>query len=126
MFLNSLYKIKQILPESNGLKFSAIIELNPAHEIFHGHFPGNPILPGVCMVQILKELLINSSKSKLLLKRAGSIKYLSFIDPRVNNIIRFSIEVNSTESGDISCNAVLNSDSVIFCRFKGEFKIVTP
>lgn len=125
MFLNNLYQIKQLLTESNDSKFSAIIELNPAHEIFRGHFTGNPILPGVCMVQILKELMINYLKSKLILKRAGSIKYLSFIDPRVNNIIRFNIEMNNSETGDISCNAVLSSDSVIFCRFRGEFKNVT-
>jgi 3-hydroxyacyl-[acyl-carrier-protein] dehydratase len=124
MFLNSLYQIKQILPEGEGSKFSVIIELNPAHEIFHGHFPGNPILPGVCMVQILKELLINYSGSKLILKKAGSIKYLSFIDPQVNNIIHFNIEMNKTENGDISCKATLNSGSVVFCRFKGEFKVI--
>jgi 3-hydroxyacyl-[acyl-carrier-protein] dehydratase len=124
MFLNSLYQIKQILTDGNGSKFSAIIELNPAHEIFHGHFPGKPILPGVCMVQILKEILISYSKSNLILRKAGSIKYLSFIDPHVYNIILFNIEINKTENGDISCNAVLNSGSVIFCRFKGEFKLV--
>ena len=110
--------------ERNGSKFSAIIELNPAHEIFHGHFPENPILPGVCMVQILKEILINYSKSNLILRKAGSIKYLSFIDPQVNSIIHFDIEINKIENGDVSCNAVLNSGSVIFCRFKGEFKLV--
>ena len=110
--------------ERNSSKFSAIIELNPAHEIFHGHFPENPILPGVCMVQILKEILINYSNSNLILRKAGSIKYLSFIDPQVNNIINFNIEINKTEIGDISCNAMLNSGSVIFCRFKGEFKVV--
>jgi len=124
MFLNSLYKIKQILTEVSGSKFSIIIELNPSHEIFNGHFPGNPILPGVCMVQILKELLINCSGSKLILKKAGSIKYLYIIDPRVNNIIHFNIEMNKTENGDIICNAVLNSESVVFCRFKGEFKVL--
>jgi 3-hydroxyacyl-[acyl-carrier-protein] dehydratase len=125
MFLNSLYKIKQILPEGDGSKFSAIIELNPSHEIFNGHFPGNPILPGVCMIQILKELLSNYSDSKLILKNAGSIKYLYFIDPLVNNIIHFDVEMEKTESGYISCRAILNSGSLVFCRFKGEFKIIT-
>ena len=125
MFLNSLYQIKQILTEDDGSAFSVKIELNPSHEIFNGHFPGNPILPGVCMVQILKELLINYSDYKLILKNAGSIKYLSFIDPHVNNIINFNVEINKVESGDISCKATLNSDAVVFCRFKGEFKIIT-
>jgi 3-hydroxyacyl-[acyl-carrier-protein] dehydratase len=125
MFLNSLYQIKQILTEGNGSKFSVKIELNPSHEIFNGHFPGNPILPGVCMVQIMKELLINYSHCKLILKNAGSIKYLYFIDPLVNNIINFNIEMDKTENGDISCKATLNSESVVFCRFKGEFKVST-
>jgi 3-hydroxyacyl-[acyl-carrier-protein] dehydratase len=125
MFLNSLYQIKQILPEGDGSAFSVKIELNPSHEIFNGHFPGNPILPGVFMVQILKELLINYLDCKLILKNAGSIKYLSFIDPHVNNIINFNVEINKTESGDISCKATLNSESVVFCRFKGEFKVIT-
>jgi hypothetical protein len=77
------------------------------------------------MVQILKELLINYSDYKLILKSAGSIKYLSFIDPVVNNIIHINVEMSRTENGDISCKAILNSDSVVFCRFKGEFKIIT-
>jgi 3-hydroxyacyl-[acyl-carrier-protein] dehydratase len=125
MFLNSLYQIRQILPEGEDSKFSVIIELNPSHEIFHGHFPGNPLLPGVCMVQILKELLINYLGCNLILKNAGSIKYLSFIDPLVNNIIHFNVEMNKTGSGDISCKATLNSESVVFCRFKGEFTVIT-
>jgi 3-hydroxyacyl-[acyl-carrier-protein] dehydratase len=125
MFLNSLYQIKQILTEGDDSKFSFIIELNPSHKIFNGHFPGNPILPGVCMVQILKELLINYLDCKLILKNAGSIKYLSFIDPMVNNIIHINVEMNKTENGDISCKATLNSESVVFCRFKGEFKVIT-
>jgi 3-hydroxyacyl-[acyl-carrier-protein] dehydratase len=125
MFLNSLYQIKQILTEGDGSTFSFKIELNPSHEIFNGHFPGNPILPGVCMVQILKELMINYTDCKLILKNAGSIKYLAFIDPLVNKIILFNIEMNKTENGDISCKATLNSDSAVFCRFKGEFKVIT-
>ena len=30
------------------------IELNAAHSIFKGHFPGQPIVPGVCMMQMVK------------------------------------------------------------------------
>jgi 3-hydroxyacyl-[acyl-carrier-protein] dehydratase len=125
MFLNNLYHIIKILPEESGSKFSVIIELYPSHEIFAGHFPGNPILPGVCMVQIIKELLINYLDCKLTLKNASSIKYLSIIDPRVNNTVQFDIETGKTETGEISCKVELNSGSVVFCRFKGEFNVYT-
>jgi 3-hydroxyacyl-[acyl-carrier-protein] dehydratase len=123
MFLNNLYQVLRVFPEDKGTKFSVIIELNPSHEIFTGHFPGNPILPGVCMVQIIKELLINYLNCKLTLKNAGSIKYLTVIDPRVNKTIQFDLETENMENGDISCKAVLNSGPVIYCRFKGEFRI---
>jgi 3-hydroxyacyl-[acyl-carrier-protein] dehydratase len=123
MFLNSLYQIKEIVTESNDSKVSVVIELNPSHEIFSGHFPGNPILPGVCMVQILKELLVNQLNCKLMLKSASSIKYLYIIDPLVNSTIQFNIETDKTETGIISCKAMLNSGSLVFCRFKGEFTV---
>jgi 3-hydroxyacyl-[acyl-carrier-protein] dehydratase len=74
IFLNSLYTIKRILREGDSNKLSVIIRLNPAHEIFKGHFPGNPLLPGVCVVQILKEILMNQLDKKLILNYASSIK----------------------------------------------------
>jgi 3-hydroxyacyl-[acyl-carrier-protein] dehydratase len=125
MFLNSLYKIREIITGDNRSKFSVVIELNPDHEIFKGHFPEIPILPGACMVQILKELLIYHSETQLILKNALSIKYLSFINPLENNVINVNIEMNINANDNISCNAVLSYESVVFCRFKGEFKVLT-
>ena len=37
--------------------FTSTIRLNPHHEIFIGHFPDHPITAGVCMMQIVKELM---------------------------------------------------------------------
>ena len=124
MFLNSLYQIKQILTEGDGSKFTVIIELNPSHKIFNGHFPGNPILPGVCVVQILKEILMYQSDNKLILNYASSIKYLSYINPVVNSIINIDVELKEAGDGNIFCIAILYFESVVFCRFKGEFKII--
>jgi 3-hydroxyacyl-[acyl-carrier-protein] dehydratase len=124
MFLNDLYTIKQILCESSRNKLSVLIQLNPSHEIFKGHFPGNPILPGVCIVLILKEILMYQLNNKLILSYASSIKYLSFINPEVNSMINFDVEFKETKHDIICCNAFLNFESVIFCRFKGNFKII--
>jgi 3-hydroxyacyl-[acyl-carrier-protein] dehydratase len=124
MFLNDLYTIKRILQEGNSNKLSILIQLNPSHEIFKGHFPGNPILPGVCIVQILKEILIYHMGKKLILNSASSIKYLSYINPRVNRIINFEVELKEIGIDNIFCNASLYFESIVFCRFKGDFKII--
>ena len=124
MFLNDLYTIIRIVPEANSKKLLISIQLNPSHEIFKGHFPGNPVLPGVCIVQILKEILMYHLDNKLILSSASSIKYLSFINPEVNSIVNFEVELEEIGNDNIFCNASLYFESVVFCRFKGEFKII--
>ena len=124
MFLNDLYTIIRIVPEANSKKLLISIQLNPSHDIFKGHFPGNPVLPGVCIVQILKEILMYHLDNKLILSSASSIKYLSFINPEVNSIVNFEVELEEIGNDNIFCNASLYFESVVFCRFKGEFKII--
>lgn len=124
MFLNDLYTITKIVKEGNSNKLSVQIQLNSSHEIFKGHFPGNPILPGVCIVQILKEVMMYHLDNKLILNYASSIKYLSFINPGVNYIINFDIDLKEMGNDNIFCNVSLYFESVVYCRFKGEFKII--
>jgi 3-hydroxyacyl-[acyl-carrier-protein] dehydratase len=120
-FLNDLYTIKNIRRDINSNKITIQIELNHSHGIFKGHFPGNPILPGVCTVQILKELLTGHLKKNLVLKKAGSIKYLSFINPEVNKLLNFNLQLKDGEEGQIFCNATVFYEATVFCSFKGEF-----
>ena len=124
MFLNDLYTIKEVLRDTNGIDLSVIIQLNPLHRIFAGHFPGKPVLPGVCVVQILKELLTECLGRELILREAGTIKYLSFINPVTNTYLRFDMNLREKGSPDFSCDVSLNYDSVVFSRFKGEFKVL--
>jgi 3-hydroxyacyl-[acyl-carrier-protein] dehydratase len=124
MFLNDLFTIIQTEPEENSNKLLVSIRLNPSHQIFKGHFPGNPILPGVCIVQIMKDILMYHLGKELILQNAGSIKYLSFINPEVNNIVNFDFGLKEPENDRILCNVSLFFGSVVFCRFKGEFKII--
>jgi 3-hydroxyacyl-[acyl-carrier-protein] dehydratase len=32
------------------------VTLNPDSEVYRGHFPGKPVAPGVCNIQMIKEL----------------------------------------------------------------------
>lgn len=48
---NSLYLILKINQTSYTIRFDAL------HPIFAGHFPGQPIVPGACLVQIAEELV---------------------------------------------------------------------
>lgn len=121
--MNELYTIHSINEESAN-KITAQLEILRDHEIFRGHFPENPILPGVCFIQILKEILTLIQGKDLILLQASSIKYLKFLNPEINSIINFEIEVKEIENGHFLCNASIYFESITFCRFKGEFAII--
>jgi 3-hydroxyacyl-[acyl-carrier-protein] dehydratase len=125
MLKNDLYRVEQILREKNDNKISFVIRLDPDHEVFKGHFPGNPILPGVCIIQILKEVLMDISEEKIFLDNVSSIKYLSILNPLDNSMV--SLDVEFQEKGQdniIFCSAVLQYGSVVFCRLKGSFRVI--
>lgn len=50
--------------------------LNPEADVYRGHFPGNPIAPGVCSLQMIKECLQSVLSRDIL--RLSSIKQCRF------------------------------------------------
>ena len=78
--LKDFYKITSLEKQADGKAF-ATITLNKNHDIFNGHFPDNPVTPGVCMMQIVKEISETLSESKLLVKSASNIKFMAIINP---------------------------------------------
>jgi 3-hydroxyacyl-[acyl-carrier-protein] dehydratase len=121
MLLNKLYKITSLNANADGSGFLAEIELDASHPLFEGHFPGNPILPGVCTVQIIRELLEQSLHKSLSMTKAGNIKYLGFVSPVTMPVLTFQLQVKSADAATISCSAMVSAPGASVCSFKGEF-----
>ena len=102
-------------------KIQAILKINPEHEIFRGHFPGQPVVPGVCMMQIVKELLETVTGKSLRLHTGLDIKFLSVIDPGKNNTIHTETNYSVLASGDVNVTAHLFYNEITFFKFKGVF-----
>jgi len=102
-------------------KIEAVLKINPEHEIFQGHFPGQPVVPGVCMMQIVKELVETVTGRSLRLHTGLDLKFLSVIDPGKNNTIHAEINYTVLASGDINVTARLFYSETTFFKFKGVF-----
>jgi len=122
MLLNNLYKILLLEKDSNGYMVKAQIELNPGHPIFDGHFPGNPVLPGVCTVQIIREILEQVMDKPLWMTGATNIKYLGFIVPTNQPRVEYVLQLKHTDEGVLTCSASVLSNGTAVCSFKGEFR----
>ena len=121
MLVNNFYKIiKSDYLKDNPGSFKVTIELNDKHKIFKGHFPGNPIVPGVCMIQIVKEILSKLLKKNLFLSEGSNIKFISVIKPEINKIL--NIDYNIKQENDIfRVRALISFEKRIFFKFKGIF-----
>ena len=121
MLKDSLYRIQKISGENNIVE--AIIELDEHHDIFKGHFPGQPVLPGVCMLQITKEILEIFFQYKLQLSKADDIRFLAMVDPTQNKELKFEIQHDVSEEQSINVYArIIKKDDAVCCKIKSVFK----
>lgn len=110
MLLKDFYKITSREASSDNKLHTIGIVVNKNHDIFKGHFPNNPILPGVCMMQIIKEISEDITGIKLFMNRCSNVKFKAIINPDINSELTLNLTIleenqcvivkNSTQFGD--------------------------
>jgi len=124
MLVNDFFTISKL--EKEGFEIKAALVINANHKIFDGHFPGHPVVPGVCMMQMVKEIIEKVIGEKTNLVRAGEMKFLAIIDPKENNMIRATLKYNIEENGNMAVSATFFKESLIHFKFKGLFASQQP
>lgn len=76
---NKLYTVTDVRHEGETTRFTLL--LDPSHVIYRVHFPGEPVTPGVCLVQMAGELQEERLGRKLQLQKAVNVKFLSPVSP---------------------------------------------
>ena len=96
MLLKDFYKVTS-LQKNDDRNYTVIILVNENHDVFKGHFPGNPIMPGVCMMQIIKELTEQITESSLIMQSLSNVKFMALINPFVNPELRLELDITTTD-----------------------------
>ncbi|HXS36317.1 MAG TPA: hypothetical protein VN721_06420 [Flavipsychrobacter sp.] len=118
MLMNNFYTIKDEQRGENS--FSCKVSFDASHDIFKGHFPDQPVVPGVCMMEIVKELLQKQIGKKLWLRNAGNVKFLQLITPDVEPVI--NISWNEGDNG-YNVNAFFNNNAVVLFKLTGHYEL---
>ena len=121
MLIEGLYKVTATENTSEGIL--AAVHLNKNHEIFKGHFPGNPVMPGVCMIQIIKELTEEAIGKDLFLTVSSNIKFMAIINPKKNPDLKLTIDINE-ENGEVKVKNTTLYDDTVALKLNATFKIV--
>ncbi|QEC69453.1 3-hydroxyacyl-ACP dehydratase [Panacibacter ginsenosidivorans] len=115
---NNFYTIESFANEEGIAK--ATIAINASHKIFEGHFPGAPVVPGVCMMQIIKEFLEKALAGETRLSKADHLKFLAIINPAENNIANIEVKYKINES-DIDVTAAITNSTATNFKMKAQF-----
>ena len=117
--LDAMYSI--VSDEGQQLR----LQLHPEHEIYQAHFPGNPITPGVCLIQIVAELAGRQLQCDLALRRVVNLKFAAPVSPKDTPMIDVVLSsVDEQESfvkvkgtiADAATGAVMTKYSLEFKR----------
>ena len=102
---------------------SCDIHYDSGHAIFRGHFPGNPIVPGVCTLQMIMELMERAVGKSLRLVSASNVKYLQLITP---DIIP-QVALSWTGSGiSFNTTATLKNSGVTLFKLSAQYGLREP
>ena len=101
--INSLYKIVAKDVVESSLRYDILLDAN--HFIYQAHFPGEPITPGVCLIQIAKELLEEHLNLKFYIQMIKNVKFLNVISPVEKSQITYVFEKITTDDTTKTCQA---------------------
>lgn len=120
--LFEILKIEMVLPKMTGKEIFRIeFKINPGHQIFKGHFPGQPVVPGVMMVEIIKQCTERITRTGLILKTASNIKFLSVMVPEGDDFLESEISLIHQDNGDYKVHSILTDKNNIYLKFDGIF-----
>lgn len=97
MLLKDFYTINKL--NTVETKTTALITINKHHDIFKGHFPDNPVTPGVCMMQIIKEITESVVSEKLFMSSSSNVKFMAIINPFETPDLELVLDIVSTDDG---------------------------
>jgi len=116
---NDIFLLDEL--HNDGSKISARLEVNKNSPIFEGHFPGQPVVPGACILQLIKDILEDSLANSLQLKKADHLKFTSMITPVNDELLTLDIFYSYIENQSIKTIAKLNNSTGVCFKFQGEF-----
>ena len=118
MLHNTFFTIEhQEISEGN---YNVQVLINENHEIFKGHFPDNPVVPGVFLIQMVKEIIELNEKQKFQIKKSDEIKFVNMVVPTIFKNLTVEITNKSNEEKAFAYNILVKNEAYTFIKMKLE------
>jgi len=97
------------------------VTLEPEHPVFEGHFPGNPVMPGVCTLQMVIDCAGKILGYPVFLSHAPVIKFLGIIHPLNDRNLMIDMMIDSVDMM-VKASVTSGERPVMSCKMKMKMK----
>lgn len=97
------------------------VRLNAEHPIYGGHFPGDAVTPGVCILQIACDLMEKTQNAPLFIQTLKNVKFMKVIRPNEVQNVRFHFDW-TVNPDDLSVKCLVDSDITVFAKINFTLK----
>ena len=121
MLIGDFFTIEQITTNDDETLY--LTKLNADHEIYKGHFPGDPICPGVCNVQTIRECAEQQLGKKLRIDSIALCRFAALITPQNAPKLLIALHIEEKEVNNYLATAKITSpdSSILYLEYKGEY-----
>ena len=113
------------------------VALNADCEVYQGHFPGEPISPGVCNIQMIKEcteqclgytgdnLLTTGEDSEspsILLSHIRQCRLTTLVTPQQHPEVEVRVAILSRSEDTITFRGTIGKGEEVYMELKGELR----
>lgn len=98
------------------------LTIDREHPILQGHFPGRPVVPGVCVIQAVRDALEAVLEKRMIMAGADQIKFLQPILPDKVSCVEMEMALKENAGEILKVTAQITGDGVVFVKFRGFFR----
>jgi 3-hydroxymyristoyl/3-hydroxydecanoyl-(acyl carrier protein) dehydratase len=114
MLKDNFFTIKEVTETAKGRTYR--IALDGRHPVFQAHFAGNPVMPGACIVQVIKELAEDCLSAPFFVATVKNMKFLKVINPLENPEVSVQMACTVRDDESVCVSFVACDGDTVFSK----------
>lgn len=120
IFKDNFYSIESHSSEGNEHVFH--IHIDGKHSIFEGHFPGNPVTPGVVQLEIIKELVSELIQVPVQMETMANCKFLAILNPETDASVSVALKLSEADGQGWKVTASIQNEANTYLKMGATYR----
>ena len=117
---NNYYKVYSAHYGADDALFH--VALLPGCDVYRGHFPGRPVCPGACTIEMMKECVEEAVGKCVSIVFIKQCRFTSLASPDVCPELDLRLHFQVLGEGRFLLTATLSDAGITYMEFKGEIE----